>query len=548
MTSDRIDLSRIEKKLIIRQVEEKDIGEIVELSKICFPNMDPWTHDQLKSHIEIFPEGQFCVEYDGKIIGASSSLVIDFNEYEDRHTFDEITDNGYITNHDPEGKHLYGIAIMVHPDFRRLHIGTRIYEERKNLTRRLNLESFLVGGRIPYYHKYADQMSANEYVQQVIQQKIYDPVLTFQLLSGFKLKWVNPYYLSDDKASRMYAVLLEWNNIDYMPSSKRLYRRAFPVRICTVQYMLKKIDSFEDFASQCEYFVDVAALNESDFVLFPETFTIQLLSFLDETIPSKQVRHLSEFTEDYIKLFSMLAVKHNVNIIGGTHFVEEEDLLYNVSFLFHRNGTIDRQYKLHITPDEKTWWGIQPGNELKVFDTDCGKVAILICYDTQFPELCRMVTDKGARIIFTPFCTDDRQGYLRVRYCAQARAIENEIYTVISGTVGNLTHVPRSDTMYAQSGIFSPSDFAFSRDGVVGECSANIETVVIGDVDLEILRRNRINGTVTHLKDRRRDLYRIFEGTATAKKRYGEVPAPRSSEFNDNSSSDEPGPAETLKK
>ncbi len=540
--SDKIDLSKIEKKLVIRQVEERDIDDIVELSKICFPNMDPWTKEQLKSHIVIFPEGQLCVEYDGRIIGASSSLIIDFNEYEDRHTYDEITDDGYITNHDPEGMHLYGISIMVHPDFRRLHIGSRIYEARKELTWRFNLKSFLVGGRIPYYHKYADQMSANEYVRQVIQQKIYDPVLSFQLVSGFKLKWVNPNYLDDDQASRKYAVLLEWSNVDYLPGSKRLYLRAFPVRICAVQYMLKKIDSFDDFASQCEYFVDVAALDNSDFVVFPETFTIQLLSFLDEIIPGKQVRRLAEYTEDYIKLFSMLAVKYNVNIIGGSHFVEENELLYNVSFLFHRDGTIDRQYKIHITPDERKWWAIQQGNELNVFDTDCGKVAILICYDTQFPELCRMAVDRGARIIFTPFCTDDRQGYLRVRYCAQARAIENEVYTVISGTVGNLTHVLRSDTMYAQSGIFSPSDFPFSRDGIVGECSANIETVVIGEVDLEILRRNRVTGTVTHLKDRRRDLYNIVEGTPVRKRSYGEVPAPRSPEIGEN------GPSEKVKK
>ncbi len=522
--TERIDLSKMEKKLIIRNVEEKDIDEIVELSKICFPEMDPWTKDQLRSHIEIFPEGQHCVEYDGKIIGASSSLIIDFNEYEDRHTFDEITDSGYITNHDPEGKHLYGISIMVHPDYRRLHVGTRIYEARKELVQRLNLKSFLVGGRIPYYYKYADKMSANEYVKQVIQQKLYDPVLTFQLLSGFKLKWVNPNYLDDDKASRGYAVLLEWDNVDYMPGSKRLYLRAFPVRICTVQYMLKKIDSFEEFANQCEYFVDVAALDESDFVVFPETFTIQLLSFLGEKIPGKQVRRLAEYTEDYIELFNMLAMKHNVNIIAGSHFVEENELLYNVSYLFRRDGTIDRQYKLHITPDERKWWAIQPGNELKVFDTDCGKIAILICYDTQFPELCRMAVDRGARIIFTPFCTDDRQGYLRVRYCAQARAIENQIYTVISGTVGNLTHVPRTDTMYAQSGVFSPSDFPFPRDGIVGECSANIETIVIGEVDLEILRRNRVTGTVTHIKDRRKDLYKIVEGTPVSERTYGEVP------------------------
>ncbi|MDW7684734.1 MAG: GNAT family N-acetyltransferase [Bacillota bacterium] len=505
--NDKIDLTKLEKKIIIRNIKKEDIDDIVELSKTCFPNMDPWRKDQLRSHIEVFPEGQFCVEYDGKIIGASSSLIIDFNEYADKHTYDEITDCGYITNHDPEGHSLYGIAIMVHPDFRRLKIGTRLYEARNNLVRELNLKNILIAGRMPFYYKYADKLSPKEYVEQVIQHKIYDPVLTFQLLNGFTLKWVNPNYLDDDRASRQNAVLMEWNNVDYLPKSKRQYVRAFPVRICTVQYMLKKIDSFAEFARQCEYFIDVSSVYNSDFVVFPETFTFQLLSFLDEKIPGRQVQQLTEFTEDYIKLFSMLSVKYNVNIVGGSHFVEEDDQIYNVAFLFRRNGTIDRQYKLHITPGEKKWWGIQPGNELKVFDTDCGKIAILVCYDIQFPELSRMAVERGANILFTPFCTDDRQGYLRVRYCSQARAIENQVYTVIAGTVGNLTQVEKADTQYAQSGIFSPSDFPFPRDGIIGECNPNIETVVVGEIDLEILRRHRANGTVTQLKDRRKDLY-----------------------------------------
>lgn len=507
--SEQIDLSKIEKKITIRNVVEEDLDEIVELSKTCFPNMDPWEKGQIQSHIEIFPEGQFCVECDGKIVGAASSLIVDFNEYENKHTFDEITDEGYITNHDPDGDCLYGIGIMVHPDYRRMEIGTRLYEARKKLVKKMNLKSILIAGRIPYYHKHADMMTPREYVDKVIQHQIYDPVLTFQLLNGFKVRWINPNYLEDDQASEENAVLLEWNNVDYLPDPKRLYVRAFPVRICTVQYMLKPIVSFEEFARQCEYFVDVSWSYESDFVVFPETFTLQLLSFLSETIPGRQVQRLSDFTEDYIKLFTDLAVEYNVNIIGGSQFVEEEGLLYNVSFLFHRDGTIDRQYKLHITPEEKKWWAVQPGNEVKVFNTDCGKIAILICYDIQFPELSRIVVEQGANIIFTPFCTDDRQGYLRVRYCSQSRAVENQIYTVIAGTAGNLTQVKQLDTQYAQSGIFSPSDFPFHRDGIVGECSPNIETVVVGDVDLETLRRNRVTGTVTHLKDRRKDYYKI---------------------------------------
>lgn len=274
--------------------------------------------------------------------------------------------------------------------------------------------------------------------------------------------------------------------------------------------MMRKISSFEEFAHQCEYFVDVASDASSDFVVFPEIFTTQLMSFMNEKSPSLAVRRLTEYTEQYLELFTNLAIRYNVNIIGGSHFVkEEDDEIYNIAYLFRRDGTIEKQYKVHITPNERKWWGISSGDKVRVFDTDCGKIAIQICYDIEFPEMARIATDKGANIIFTPFCTDDRQGYLRVRYCAQARAIENQIYTVIAGTVGNLPQTENMDIQYAQSGIFAPSDFEFARDGIVGETSPNLEMVLIGDVDLEILRRKRQDGTVAHLKDRRHDVYSL---------------------------------------
>ncbi|MCF6410990.1 bifunctional GNAT family N-acetyltransferase/carbon-nitrogen hydrolase family protein [Pseudalkalibacillus salsuginis] len=503
------DESKYEKKIILRNIEEKDIDQILELQKACFPDMDPWKREHLESHLNIFPEGQFCVESEGKVVGTCSSLIINFDEYDEKHTWDEITDEGYITNHDPEGYNLYGIEVMVHPDFRRMKIGRRLYEARKELAEKLNLKSIIIGGRIPNYHKYADKMSPREYVKEVVNHNIYDPVLTFQLMNGFTLMRVNPSYLPDDKASNAHATLMEWNNIDYRATSKRHFKTSFPVRITTIQYMMKQIYTFDEFANQVEYYTDVASDYGSDFAVFPEIFTTQLMSYLDEKSPSQSVRRLTEYTEDYIELFTELAVRYNVNIVGGSHFVEEDGKIYNIAYLFRRDGTIERQYKLHITPNERKWWGVSPGDKVNVFDTDCGKVAILICYDIEFPELSRYVTDKGARIIFTPFCTDDRQGYLRVRYCAQARAIENQVYTVLSGTVGNLPQTENMDIQYAQSGIFTPSDFTFPRDGIVGECNPNIETVVVGDVDLEILRRHRRSGSVMQLRDRRRDLYEV---------------------------------------
>ncbi|MFJ7745462.1 GNAT family N-acetyltransferase [Peribacillus sp. NPDC097295] len=505
-----LDLHKFEKIMEIRNMKPGDIDEIIAMQATCFPGMDPWKRDQLESHLEIFPEGQFVAEYDGKVIGSCSSLIINFDEYDDRHTWDDVTDNGYITNHNPDGYNLYGIEVMVHPKFRRMKIGQRLYDSRKELAAQMNLKSIIIGGRIPNYHKYADELLPREYVKEVQLHKIYDPVLSFQLLNGFTLMRINPNYLPDDLASNKYATLMEWNNWDYQPKTKRYYKTSEPVRICVVQYMLRRIESFEDFANQVEYFTDVASDASADFAVFPELFTTQLMSFLNERSPSLAVRKLSEFTEQYIELFTRLAVRYNVNIIGGSHFVkEEDDNIYNIAYLFRRDGTIEKQYKIHITPNERKWWGINAGDRVRVFDTDCGKIAIQICYDIEFPELARIATDMGAKILFTPFCTEDRQGYLRVRYCAQARAVENQIYTVISGTVGNLPQTENMDIQYAQSGIFAPSDFEFARDGIVGETSPNLEMVLIGDVDLEILRRERQSGTVRQLKDRRHDIYKL---------------------------------------
>ncbi|ADI00047.1 GNAT family N-acetyltransferase [Salisediminibacterium selenitireducens] len=504
-----LDMSKFEKKIIVRNIRYEDIDDIIQLSKICFPNMEAWTRQHLISHIEVFPEGQFCVEVEGEIIGTCSSLLINFDEYDDQHTWDEITDEGYITNHDPEGYNLYGIEVAVHPDYRRMKIGRRLYEARKELAREYNLKSIIIGGRIPNFRKYSEDMTPREYVDAVMNHHIYDPVLTFQVMNGFTLKRINARYLTDDRASMAYATLMEWNNVDYRPTTKRHFKTSFPVRICAIQYMMKKIDSFDDFAQQCEYYADVGASYASDFVVFPEIFTTQLLSFIEEKSPSQAIRRLTDFTEDYINLFTELAIKYNVNIIGGSHFVEEEGEIYNIAYLFRRDGTIEKQYKVHITPNERKFWGITGGDKVEVFDTDCGKIAIQICYDVEFPELARIATEKGANIIFSPFCTDDRQGYLRVRYCAQARAVENQIYVAITGTVGNISDVENMDIQYAQSGIFTPSDFTFARDGIVGETSPNIETVLVGDVDLEVLRRSRKSGNVTQWKDRRKDLYSI---------------------------------------
>lgn len=506
----KIDLKTIEKKIKIRQLLATDFGALVELQKLCFPGMHTWMKEQIESQLKIFPEGQICIEIDKKLVASSSSLIIDFDLYGDNDNWQTLSDLGYITNHDPDAETLYGIEIMVHPEFRSMKLARRLYDARKEIARKQNLKNIVIGGRLPNYQKHQKKMTAREYVEKVINKEIVDPVLTAQLANGFVLKRIITAYLTGDTESGGFATLLEWANIDYVPPIGKRTLTSKKVRICAVQYMLREIKSFDDFATQCQYFVDVASGYKCDFVLFPEIFTLQLLSFLPNERPGVAVRQLAEFTPQYLELFNRLAINFNINIIGGSHFTKEGDDLFNIAYLFRRDGTMEKQYKIHITPNERRWWGIKPGDKIEVFETDRGKINIQICYDVEFPELSRIAVSKGAEIIFVPFCTDERYGYLRVRQCVQARCIENGVYAAMAGNVGNLPFVENMDIQYGQSGIYTPSDFMFSRDAIAAECTPNVETVVIHDVDLELLKRHRSQGSTLNWFDRRQDLYDVI--------------------------------------
>jgi predicted amidohydrolase len=283
------------------------------------------------------------------------------------------------------------------------------------------------------------------------------------------------------------------------------------IRIAIVQYQQRTISSWKEFEEIVTYFVDVVADYKSDFVLFPELFTLQLLSITNETVPPEEaIDTLTEYTKPLQNLFHNLAIKYNVNIIGGSHPTKMRDgSIQNICFVCLRDGSVHPQPKIHPTPSERYWWNIKGGHKLSVIDTDCGPVGVLICYDVEFPELARHLIDQGANILFVPFCTDERQAYLRVRYSAQARAVENQCYVVMAGNVGNLPRVRNMDIQYAQSCILTPCDFYFARDGIAADTTPNVEQVAFADLRLDNLFEARHSGTVLNVRDRRHDLYSV---------------------------------------
>jgi predicted amidohydrolase len=198
--------------------------------------------------------------------------------------------------------------------------------------------------------------------------------------------------------------------------------------------------------------------------------------------------------------------------------VLHEGKLYNIGYLCRRDGTIDTYNKIHITPNEVSAWGMIGGNKLKVYDTDCGKIGILVCYDVEFPELARILALQGMEMLFVPFLTDTQNAFTRVKCCAQARAIENECFVAIAGCVGNLPKVHNMDIQYAQSGVFTPADFTFPTNGIKAEATPNTEAVLIADLELDMLKKTRVQGSVHNLLDRRTDLYELKKLTPPDKK------------------------------
>ncbi len=486
-------------------------AELIDAMKLSYNNWQGgfWSIDSINKLIQIFPEGQFMIVADDKIVGCALSIIVNYDEYGDVHTYKEITGNYSFNTHTPNGDVLYGIEVFIHPDYRGLRLGRRLYDARKELCEKLNLRAIVFGGRIPNYHKYSQNISPKDYIQKVKYKEIFDPVLSFQLSNDFHVKKVMTNYMPDDVQSKEFATLLQWDNVYYIKDYAATNKIRKNVRIGLVQWQMRLFKSIDELYEQAEFFIDAISSYKADFAVFPEYFNAPLMHEFGNLSEADSIRKMAQYTNQIKERFSSFAVAYNVNIIAGSMPLFENNKLKNVGFICHRNGNIDQYEKLHITPDEIKAWGLEGGDKIKCYDTDAGKIGVLICYDVEFPELPRMLANDGMQILFVPFLTDTQNAYMRVKLTAQARAIENECFVAITGSIGNLPQVHNLDINYSQSAVFTPCDFAFPANGIKSEATPNTEMILIADVDLRLLDELHTYGSVRNLKDRRTDLYEI---------------------------------------
>lgn len=501
----------------VRRARLADVPAIYACQRAAYASFPPsglCDERQLRLQLRAFPDGQFVATLGKEIVGYATSLIVRMDEESPWYSYAEITGNGTFSSHDPAGDTLYGADIAVHPDQRGKGVAGLLYEARRRLLKRFNLRRFVAGGRIPGYKEHAGRMTPEDYVEAVVAGRMHDMALNAHLKAGFRVKGVHMGYLRDDQ-SLDYATFLEMENPDYRSTRRRIAAAPLrspvrKVRVCAAQYEMRRVGSWQEFEDQVDFFVAIAEEYDCHVLLLPELFTVQLFATLPaRTKPRQAIEWLADQTPRYLELFRRMAKRSGLLIAAGSQPVRSPTGIRNVAHLVTPAGNVYTQEKLHVTPAERQEYGIVPGEGISLFDTPFGRLGLLVCYDVEFPELPRLLTLAGAEYLLVPFSTDERKAYLRVRYASHARAVENIVYVVMAGNVGNLPRVNNFLLNYGEAAVLTPCDFPFPAGGIAATADPNAETVVITDLDLAALENARELGSVRPLRDRRTDLYRI---------------------------------------
>jgi predicted amidohydrolase len=290
---------------------------------------------------------------------------------------------------------------------------------------------------------------------------------------------------------------------------------AKTVKVAACNFAVRPVSSFDEFAQHVRGLLDQAS--GADLVLFPELFTVELFTTYSDWKDAgvSELTRIDKFTDDYRSLFEQEAKERNQYIVGGSHLLEDNGRYVNVGHLFEPDGGVRTHVKTHIFPAEADW-STEEGTEIEVIDLPFAKVGFNICYEAEIPECASTLTEQGVEIILCPSFTFTEYGFWRVRHCAQARAIENQVYFVHCCT-GGQPGAPLPNG-WAKSSVLTPCDSPWTPNGIAAEAVANEEMVVIGEVELDKLYENRERGAAPTYRDRRRraDLYTRWPSHVTS--------------------------------
>ncbi len=190
------------------------------------------------------------------------------------------------------------------------------------------------------------------------------------------------------------------------------------VTLAAVNHRPRGTKSPQDSRERFVRLVEEAAAKGADIVCLPEGLTTagNGLSYAQasEAVPGASTEFLGA-----------LAKRLRVWIVAGI-YERAGARIYNTAVLIARDGSLAGRYRKMSLPDEEIEGGITPGSETPVFETDFGRVGLMICWDSSYAEVARALAEGGAEVLLMPIAGG-------VEALVQARAIENQVYVVASG-------------------------------------------------------------------------------------------------------------------
>ena len=282
-------------------------------------------------------------------------------------------------------------------------------------------------------------------------------------------------------------------------------------RVAAAQYPIEQLADWDGYAAKLARWVAEAAAGGAVLAVFPEYASMELSSLDPATMGDLQgsIAAVSDMLPQVDALHADLAGEHGIWILAGSAPRRLRDGRYvNTARLFAPDGRTGYQDKLMMTRFEREEWGIVGGEVgITVFVTPLGRLAVLICYDSEFPLLARAAVEAGAEVLIVPSCTETMHGYWRVRLGSQARALEGQCYAVHSPTVGDADWSPSVDRNRGAAGVYGPPDrhrgqgFAMPEDGVLALGEESAPQWVFADLDLAKIATLRADGGVLNMRD-----------------------------------------------
>ncbi|MGP4667935.1 carbon-nitrogen hydrolase family protein [Agrobacterium pusense] len=280
-------------------------------------------------------------------------------------------------------------------------------------------------------------------------------------------------------------------------------------RLAASQYAIELIETWEAYTAHMSAVVREAKSEGAELLLLPEYSAMALTGQLPPDIRSdlhRSIEEIQPMIPSWVELCEELARQHQILFQPGSAPVKDPDGKFrNRAWLFGPDGLIGYQDKQIMTRFEREQWNIHAGVEgLKAFETQIGRLGILICYDNEFPMLGRRLAELGVELVLAPSCTDTLAGAYRVRIGAQARALENQYAVLSSPTAGEAPWSPAVDENRGRAALYVPSDYGMPASGIIAESESDAVTqssLLIADIDLAAVARLRTEGQVATRRD-----------------------------------------------